>query len=427
MPRNLLISKVLLSTLAVAALLASGCQSIPNILESNPPTTSAESGVSSRDTITKPTKVQRVGGSKVAVEYDQAQDLRYHSSSNEAGDGVAITELEGALDLEGSPREAQRPGATRANSTNLANSTNRNSSGLAANSASATTATTSSAGTGELFSDAYVGVINMDTNPEAVRQGVALSSRLEEAPISNDSQLGAADPYLSVKEMPLSPNEARPRAPTWDNNALLAANNANDRNSNSTNIANNISGNSAVNTGYMGNSAVGNGVNSNSTIGSSSTQASASPNTVSEIGSLNRGTCSTSLSAEVSGLARAIARELANRLRNENGSVFVAPSIIDREYADCVRDFSAAIRDGISGASNFTIAPATTNLNNIVSQNIGSATILPSLIHQSRAAHIPYLIISQISKTGGNAALTLRVIRTQDGITLGQTFRRLSQ
>ena len=105
----------------------------------------------------------------------------------------------------------------------------------------------------------------------------------------------------------------------------------------------------------------------------------------------------------------------------------MGPTIIDREYEDCVSDLSSAIQDGLVGNASFEVVPATTNLNNIIAQNIGSATILPSMIHQCRAADIPYLVVSQIRKTGDKAALTLRIIRTSDGITLNQVYRRLSQ
>ena len=137
--------------------------------------------------------------------------------------------------------------------------------------------------------------------------------------------------------------------------------------------------------------------------------------------------CSTSLNAEATGLARALIKELSARLRAESGNMYVAPTIVDREYQDCIRDLSYSIEDGLADSQTFTVVPATTNLSNIISQNIGSATILPNLIHQCRASSIPYLVVSQIKKTGGKAALTLRIIRTEDGITLSQTFRRLSE
>ena len=137
--------------------------------------------------------------------------------------------------------------------------------------------------------------------------------------------------------------------------------------------------------------------------------------------------CSIALHTEASGVARTLIKSLAERLRNVSGSIFVAPTIVDREYQECVGDLSIAIQDGLTSVPAFQVVPATTNLNNIISQNVGSASMLPNIIHQCRASSIPYLVVSQIRKTGDKAALTLRIISTQDGITLNQTFRRLSQ
>ena len=249
---------------------------------------------------------------------------------------------------------------------------------------------------GNLITDA-AGPISMDTNPDAVRSGVALSSNLEPAPGNINAQLGAADPYSTVSETDV------------DNygNLLNGSMNAEG--------ANNRSG--------LGESAQPVG--------------SAAPNyeqikvtpvlSVNEARGLDDGSCSMTLHYEASGLARSLIAELAGRLRSEQGKIFVGPTIIDREYEDCISDLSGAIKDGLASNSSFEVVAATTNLNNIIAQNIGSATILPSMIHQCRAADIPYLVVSQVRKTGDKAALTLRIIRTADGITLNQVYRRLSQ
>ena len=51
-----------------------------------------------------------------------------------------------------------------------------------------------------LSPDAY-GPVTMETNPNAVRKNVALSDRLEDASFSNNAMLGSADPYSSVSEV----------------------------------------------------------------------------------------------------------------------------------------------------------------------------------------------------------------------------------
>ena len=237
---------------------------------------------------------------------------------------------------------------------------------------------------GGLSSDA-IGPYDMSSNPNAVRQGVALSGRLEKAPLPNNAMLGAADPYSSVNEIELEETSS-------DDGSLLQV---------SAPVA------SAV-------------------AGAANTAASTTDNYVSsvrELGGID--SCSVKLNTEASGLARALIKELALRLRNESGNIYVAPTIIDSEYQDCVEDLSTALQDGLVGSTSFYLVPATTNLNNVIAQNIGSATILPNLIHQCRASAIPYLVVSQVKKAGDKAALTIRIIRTEDGITLSQTFRRL--
>lgn len=270
-----------------------------------------------------------------------------------------------------------------------------------------------------LSPDAY-GPVTMETNPNAVRQNVALSDRLEDASFSNNAMLGSADPYSSVSEVQgtveggetlLSGYDQMPAqqidgmsgaAMQQGNQGMLAQNQQQGMNPNQ------------------------NGMNSSQNGMYQQQNQNNRPYVAVEELSTNS-SCSTSLNAEATGLARALIKELSARLRSESGNMYVAPTIVDREYQDCIRDLSYSIEDGLAGSQTFTVVPATTNLSNIISQNIGSATILPNLIHQCRASSIPYLVVSQIKKTGDKAALTLRIIRTEDGITLSQTFRRLSE
>lgn len=243
---------------------------------------------------------------------------------------------------------------------------------------------------GGLSSDA-IGPYDMSSNPNAVRQGVALSGRLEKAPLPNNAMLGAADPYSSVNEIELEETSS-------DNGSLLQ-------------VSAPVANASAV-------ASAGTGA-ANTAAGTNEHYVSS----VRELGGID--SCSVKLNTEASGLARALIKELALRLRNESGNIYVAPTIIDSEYQDCVEDLSTALQDGLVGSTSFYLVPATTNLNNVIAQNIGSATILPNLIHQCRASAIPYLVVSQVKKAGDKAALTIRIIRTEDGITLSQTFRRL--
>ena len=277
-----------------------------------------------------------------------------------------------------------------------------------------------------LSPDAY-GPVTMETNPNAVRKNVALSDRLEDASFSNNAMLGSADPYSSVSEVQGTVEGGETLLTGYDqmpsqqidgmsgaamqqgNQGMLAQNQQQGMNSSQ----------NGMNPSQIGMNQSQNGMYQQQ-------KQNNRPYVAVEELSTNS-SCSTSLNAEATGLARALIKELSARLRAESGNMYVAPTIVDREYQDCIRDLSYSIEDGLADSQTFTVVPATTNLSNIISQNIGSATILPNLIHQCRASSIPYLVVSQIKKTGGKAALTLRIIRTEDGITLSQTFRRLSE
>ena len=270
-----------------------------------------------------------------------------------------------------------------------------------------------------LSPDAY-GPVTMETNPNAVRKNVALSDRLEDASFSNNAMLGSADPYSSVSEVQGTVEGGETLLTGYDqmpSQQIDGISGAAMQQGNQGMLAQNQQ--QGMNSSQIGMNQSQNGMYQQQ-------QQNNRPYVAVEELSTNS-SCSTSLNAEATGLARALIKELSARLRAESGNMYVAPTIVDREYQDCIRDLSYSIEDGLADSQTFTVVPATTNLSNIISQNIGSATILPNLIHQCRASSIPYLVVSQIKKTGGKAALTLRIIRTEDGITLSQTFRRLSE
>lgn len=270
-----------------------------------------------------------------------------------------------------------------------------------------------------LSPDAY-GPVTMETNPNAVRQNVALSDRLEDASFSNNAMLGSADPYSSVSEVQGTVEGGETLLTGYDqmpSQQIDGMSGAAMQQGNQGMLAQNQ---------QQGMNPSQNGMNPSQNGMYQQQRQNNRPYVAVDELSTNS-SCSTSLNAEATGLARALIKELSARLRAESGNMYVAPTIVDREYQDCIRDLSYSIEDGLADSQTFSVVPATTNLNNIISQNIGSATILPNLIHQCRASSIPYLVVSQIKKTGGKAALTLRIIRTDDGITLSQTFRRLSE
>lgn len=219
------------------------------------------------------------------------------------------------------------------------------------------------------------GIIDMNTDPQRVHEGVSLSDRLAEAPAGSNTSLGSANPYASVQE----------GGPAENAETLLFDSNA----------VNNTQG----------------------------------VNSVSDFDTYpegNDGRCSLRLHSEASGIASGMIRDLTGRMRTEPGFVFIAPTAVSGEYNECINDLAPALKDGLAGNESFVVTSGNTNLNNMVSQNAGSSVMLPGLISQCRAADILYLVTSQVSKKGDKAALTVRVVRTSDGVTVTQGFRRLS-
>lgn len=242
-----------------------------------------------------------------------------------------------------------------------------------------------------IISDASTGyatnnqIINMQTAPDQVEQGVSLADNLEQAPTMGNAQTAAASSHDSVLES----NE------TVNNQNLVFDQNAINQPS-----------------GYI------------------------PPRPAPEVNNIQNqnpylqpatldSACPTGIQNAANITANQLIKELVARLRANQGLIYVAPTIIDQEYSDCLTDLSPAIKIGLNNNQNFQLTSGNTNLNNVVSQNIGSATILPSLIHQCRAASIPYLVISQVKKSGENASLSIRIIRTEDGITLTQKYVRI--
>lgn len=255
-----------------------------------------------------------------------------------------------------------------------------------------------SAGTSNSANSTSTGTSNTHApSNQEISNNAALADNLESAPTTRNSVLGSTPAEGSVQEKSLGSNEQK--APVLSvpvNNAGVAL------------------GTSVGATQSQSSSTSTDSNTSQATLGKFFPKHSSSG-------------CSTELNSEATGIARTLVRELATRLHKEGGNIYVAPTIIDREYKGCVGNLSTAIQDGLSSSDNFQVTQGNVNLSNIAAQNAGSATVLPSIIHQCRAANIPYLVVSQIKKSGDKAALSLRIIKTDDGITLGQTYRRLSQ
>lgn len=134
------------------------------------------------------------------------------------------------------------------------------------------------------------------------------------------------------------------------------------------------------------------------------------------------GSCSDALNDKVQQAAKDLGAELGTKLKADSGSIYVAPTVIPDEYSDCVRDAAPSVKSTIENGGKFTVAQTGGVM---VSQNIGSAVVIPSLIRECKKQSIPYLAYTLLAKRGGKVRLTLRIIRVNDGITLTQNYKNL--
>lgn len=117
-----------------------------------------------------------------------------------------------------------------------------------------------------------------------------------------------------------------------------------------------------------------------------------------------------------------IAYEQANRLKNDKGPIYIAPTVIPSDMSDCVKDVSSAVSAAFK-AQGLEVVQST---NVEVAQNQGSSTVIPSLVRACKSSAIPLLNVSVLRVVGGDKhAITIRNIRVKDGITLVQNTNSL--
>lgn len=130
------------------------------------------------------------------------------------------------------------------------------------------------------------------------------------------------------------------------------------------------------------------------------------------------GTANTSHAAQV---AYKIGIEQAQRLKNEQGPVYIAPTVVPDSVSDCIGDLSGAIRQALNSAGIETVTGAGVD----VSQNSGSSAVIPSLVRACRQSGVPILNVSVIRHIGNKTVINIRNMRAKDGITLVQNTTQL--
>lgn len=131
--------------------------------------------------------------------------------------------------------------------------------------------------------------------------------------------------------------------------------------------------------------------------------------------------CESEASENASQVAFELASQQAARLKNEEGPIYVAPTIVSDSLTDCVTDVSGAINQSLKSNGLKTVVGSGVH----VAQNSGSAAVIPPLIRACKQTGIPLLNVSVIRHIGQKTVITIRNIRVKDGITLVQNTTQL--
>lgn len=131
--------------------------------------------------------------------------------------------------------------------------------------------------------------------------------------------------------------------------------------------------------------------------------------------------CDSESASNATQVAYDLATSQAERLKNEEGPIYIAPTIVSDSVSDCVTDVSGAINQSLKSNGLKTVVGSRVH----VAQNSGSAAVIPPLIRACKQTGIPLLNVSVIRHIGQKTVITIRNIRVKDGITLVQNTTQL--
>lgn len=130
--------------------------------------------------------------------------------------------------------------------------------------------------------------------------------------------------------------------------------------------------------------------------------------------------CGANSAQKAASIAQKLSLSHAKRLVNEQGPIYVAPTIIPESAQDCVQDVSGVIYQTLSSQG---IKAVTGGMS--VSQNTGSSALIPALVRACRQKGIRLLNVSIVRHIGHKTVITIRNIRVKDGITLVQNTTQI--
>lgn len=137
--------------------------------------------------------------------------------------------------------------------------------------------------------------------------------------------------------------------------------------------------------------------------------------------------CQVSTPLKAHEVAYQIAADLINRLQLQNSKILIAPTIIETSQQKCIGDLSFSINKALKLNSKLDILDASKSKDYIKTVKASaSARVIPELIRSCKNENIPYLISCSVRTINDTPAVSLRIIRTIDGITLSQSTKKIN-
>lgn len=132
--------------------------------------------------------------------------------------------------------------------------------------------------------------------------------------------------------------------------------------------------------------------------------------------------CDVNLQKRAKDIALELTGNLIERYNGPKEHVYVAATIINSKYSDCLADLKNEIVQALIQKPRLTVV---NDVNIADSYAAFSQSSIPNLIAQCRKNNIPHLVISNIKDSGNHITLNIRFIRVNDGITLFQSSKNI--
>lgn len=104
-----------------------------------------------------------------------------------------------------------------------------------------------------------------------------------------------------------------------------------------------------------------------------------------------------------------------------NSAVYIAPYVVDAKYNDCINTINSDLYRILSANGYAPIKEQ-----NSISQNLGSRSLIPSLIRHCRSQNIPYVLLGAIEEIRKAPNASLKIIDVKSGAILFNQNKKLN-